>query len=163
MKYIDTYRLPPPTKLLSKVQYKKILKKAVRQEARLEIRKQLLDSSKLAYLASSPQNQAPQMTMLDLERIRLLTRCRMGCHFSFSGDFGSGVRCGCGEIDTLNHVRRGCPAYADLLPGGEDERDWHNSVERAEAVYEAVLDRHSALKAAAVTRSCAPDPAPPPT
>ena len=86
------------------------------------------------------------MTMLDIERIRLLTRCRLGCHFTFSGDFGSGVRCGCGKLDTLNHVRRGCPVYRDLVPNEDSDPNCFNSVERAEEVYEAVLARRVSIK-----------------
>ena len=69
----------------------------------------------------------------------------MSCHFAFSGDFGSGVRCGCGELDTLAYVRRGCALYADILP---DSFDTFNSVEGSEKVYNAILSRREVLKAA---------------
>ena len=102
------YKLPRPTKLLSVTQYKVLLKKAVRAESRLKVRQLLLESAKLSYMSRWDQNRAPQMSMTDLSRIRMITRCRLSCHFSFSADFGSGVRCQCRELDTLGHVRRGC-------------------------------------------------------
>ena len=85
--YVEKYQLPPPTKLLTKIQYKRVLKKSIKHEARLEIWKQLLESSKLSHLASRNQGRALQMTMLDLDRIRLITRCRLSCHFAFLGDW----------------------------------------------------------------------------
>ena len=143
--YIEKYQLPQPTKLLSKLQYKKVLKKAIRKESRLQLRKQLLESSKLSYLSEWDQQQAPQMMMTDLERIRMLTRCRISCHFSFSGDFGSGAKCECGQLDTLHHVRRGCPLYKDLLPAGEEKEILH-SVEKSEVFYQTVLERKLKMK-----------------
>ena len=141
--YINKYQLPPPTKLLSKEQYKKVLKRTIKTEARLEMRQKLLESSKLAYLSEWDQKQGPQMTMVDLERIRMITRCRLGCNFAFSGDFGSGIKCRCGEIDTIGHVRRGCPLYADLIP---TSTEYIASVEKSELVFAAVLERRQQLK-----------------
>ena len=36
--------------------------------------------------------------------------------------------------------------YSDLLPTATDCQDWFNSVERAEAIFEAVLDRRLEMK-----------------
>ena len=52
---------------------------------------------------------------------RFITKRRLGSHMAFLGDYGSGVRCICGEPDTLGHVRRGCYLYTDILPDRKDE------------------------------------------
>ena len=150
-KYIDKYQLPPPTRLLNKFQYKKVLKRTITKEARLDLRKKLLDSTKLAYLATWDQDKGPQMTMTDLNRIRTLTRCRISCHFSFSGDFGSGVKCRCGQPDTLHHVRQGCEEYMDLMTDSNVD-EMLNSVERSEKFYEAVLARREEMKLSDASR-----------
>ena len=136
--YIDKFKLPPPTKLMTNAQYKTALKEAVKQESRNEIRLLMLESQKLRYLAGWQQARAPQMNMTDLKRIQFLTRSRLSSHYSFSGDFGSGVRCSCGELDTLGHVRRGCHMYLDLLPSSYDD---YFSVEKAEKLYTEILKR----------------------
>ena len=102
----------------------------------------LTESSKLRYLVGWNQERGPQMTMTDLDRLRFITRCRLSSHTAFTGDFGSGTRCICGEMDTLGHVRRGCYLYTDILP---DNYETYNSVERSEAVYRAVLERKAEL------------------
>ena len=141
--YINKYSLPPPSRLMSKAQYKKALKKAVQEEARGEIRIMLTESSKLRYLVGWEQDRGPQMTMTDLERIRFITRCRLGSHSSFTGDFGSGKHCSCGNLDTIGHVRRGCHLYNDILP---ESYETYNSVELSEAVYKAILARKEELE-----------------
>ena len=83
------------------------------------------------------------MTMTDLERIRFITRCRLGSHLAFQGDFGSGARCVCGESDTISHVRRGCYLFTDILP---DEYESYNSVEKAEKVYRDIMNRKEEIE-----------------
>ena len=82
------------------------------------------------------------MTMTSLTKIQSLTRSRLSCQFSFYADFGSGVRCQCGELDTLGHVRRGCHAYSDILPADPDK---FNRVEESEVLYDLILARHDVL------------------
>ena len=103
----------------------------------------ILKSRKLQYLVRRPQRQGPQMQMTDLRRIQFLTRCRLSCHFDFQGDFGSRQLCPCGNEDTMAHVRRGCALYRDILP--KDTEDYFG-VEKAEAMYEAILKRRVELK-----------------
>ena len=114
--WIEKYSLPPPTGLLR--------------------------SRKLQYLAGVTQQAAPQNKMLDIQRIQFISRCRLSCHFEFSGDFGSGDLCACGEADTLAHIRRGCIWYKDLLP--TDNMDYF-SVEKSEALYKKIIERHREL------------------
>ena len=126
-----------------KLQYKKYLKKAIHEESRNEIRVMLTESSKLRYLVGWDQHRGPQMTMTDLERIRFITRCRLGSHNAFSGDFGSGKRCVCGDIDTIGHVRRGCYMYTDILPENYDQ---FNSVEGSENIYRNIIARKEEIE-----------------
>ena len=79
----------------------------------------------------------------DLERIRFITKCRLGSHLAFTGDFGSGKRCVCGDIDTIGHVRRGCYMFTDILPENYDQ---YNSVEGSELVYQAILARKEEIE-----------------
>ena len=73
---------------------------------------------------------------------RFITKRRLGSHMAFLGDYGSGVRCICGEPDTIGHVRRGCYLYTDILP---DSYEQYNSVEGSEETYKAILDRKDEL------------------
>ena len=159
---IEKYSLPPPSRLLSNDQYKKVLKKAIREESRSEIREKLFESSKLRYLAGWDQKLGPQMSMTDLKKIQFLTRCRLSCQFSFSADFGSGARCPCGELDTMGHVRRGCEEYHDILP--EDPEEF-NKLERAELLYTRIMTRHDRMgeDARGGAANTSPPPTPPPT
>ena len=103
----------------------------------------LTESSKLRYLVGWDQDRGPQMTMTDLAKLRAINRCRLGSHSAFTGDFGSGTRCVCSEIDTIGHVRRGCYLYTDIFL---DNYDCYNSVERSERVFEAILERKAKLE-----------------
>ena len=89
------------------------------------------------------QKKGPQMTMTDPGRVRFITKCRLGSHMSFLGDFGSGTRCICGEIDTISHVRRGCYLYADILP---DSYETYNSVKGSKETYKSIKTRMDELE-----------------
>ena len=143
-KYIVKYSLPAPSRMMSMVQYKTVLKEAIKLESRNEVRILMMESSKLRYLVGWDQARAPQMGMTDLKRIQSITRSRLSAHYAFSADFGSGKRCSCGELDTFGHVRRGCHLYHDLLP---ETYETYNSVEGAEAVYDSILARKEEINA----------------
>ena len=143
--YIEKYNLPKPTKMMSNVQYRKAIKQAIKEESRNEIRKRLSESTKLRYLVGWDQARAPQMNMTNLKRIRFITRSRLAMHYEFSGDFGSGNKCECGEPDTLSHVRRGCYLFMDILP---ENYETYNSIEGSEKVYEDILRRKEEIRVA---------------
>ena len=136
--WISKYNLPAPSPNVSILEYKRRLKKAVVECSRKEVWDQVILSKKLSYMAYWHQLRAPQMGMLDIKRISFITRCRLASTFEFSADFGSGVKCECGELDTMAHVRRGCRLYEDLLP--HDMRDIQK-VEVAESFFMSVLER----------------------
>ena len=140
---VAKFNLPPPTRMLSKKQYNNQLTKRIKEESRKEIRENLMMSRKLQYLAGAAQDRAPQLAMTDIKRIQFLTRCRLACHFEFEGDFGSETPCVCGENDSLAHVRRGCPAYIDILP-----RDTaaYFGIEETEELYEKIMERKRQLR-----------------
>ena len=46
----ENKKLPPPSRMMSNLQYKKALKKAVKSESRNEMRTQMMQSSKLTLL-----------------------------------------------------------------------------------------------------------------
>ena len=142
-KVIKKYGLPAPTRLLSRKQYSRQVKRRVNEESRKEIREGLIQSRKLQYLIGEDQKKGPQIDMTDLQRIQFLTRCRLSCHFEFEGDFGSRTPCPCGEADTLSHVRRGCPEYRDLLP--PDPKSYFG-VENTEKIYRKIFERKRSLR-----------------
>ena len=128
--------------MMSNDQYKKAIKIAIKEESRNQLREKLFESSKLIYLAGWDQAMGPQMMMTDLQRIQSFTRFRLNCQCIFSADFGSGYRWKCGELDTLGHIRRGCPHYSDILPR---EYEAYSGTEEAEALYGRILGRREQL------------------
>ena len=93
-----------------------MIKNAVTEESRLELQEKLRDSTKLKYLAGWSTPKANYITMVDLDSIQFLARCRLSCLLEFEGDFGNQVTgCRCGNPNTFNHVREGCMYYANLL------------------------------------------------